>query len=160
MSNHDLRCIVIIILIIIIMYLFTNNIILNKEKFAWSDPNVEPGAVYSTYKNYDKKTSSKPGTWPGIKTMIVGFHYIDGCPKCDLLRPIWEKIKRDLAGMDIEFVENNESIKSTPEISEYPTIIKYQNGVGDKYQGMYEYEDIRNWILKTTHDRMYYFAIS
>ena len=138
----------IVILIILILLIFCINC-KQKENFAWSNPNIIPGPVYSTYDIYDKHTAHHPGMWPGTKRMALGFHYISNCPRCDLMRTLWDKLKKDLANMEIDFVENNEEIARTPGIDEYPTIIKYQNGVGDIYQGFADYEKLRMWELHT-----------
>ena len=150
--------ITLLLIVIIILLLYYANCNISKENFSWSNPNVTPGIIYSTWNIYDKRTAHRPGMWPGVKRMALGFHYVNHSPKCELYRPIWEKLKKDMANMEIDFIENNEDDAKTPGINSYPTIIKYENGVGEKYKGLADYEKLRSWVLNTTHTRLGYFG--
>src|SRR3990172_6793395 len=157
MQDNLLVCVMVIIVIILLIYYisyipYTRNEN-QHEPFAWSNPNIISNPIYSYYINYDKNVSHRPGSWAGEKTMLIEYHYIDNNAECNLMRPIWEKIKKNLSKMDIIFVENNEDMKPSSlkkVITHYPTIIKYQNGVGDIYNGFISYEPFKIWILKAT----------
>lgn len=88
----------------------------------------------------------------GENAIVVGLHYTDWCHYCDLIKPIWFRIKKDLENSPNDFsgvlmIENNEEKNPTRGINSYPTIIKYRGGKARRYDGVADYNQLREWIL-------------
>jgi|SRR3972149_1813728 len=83
-----------------------------------------------------------------LRNVVMGFHYTEDCPRCDLFRPLWTKLKEEL--VNITFIENDEGKKQSYGIKNIPTIIKYKDGKGYIYDGPADYSALKTWILKIT----------
>ncbi len=81
-------------------------------------------------------------------TRQVKLHYVDWCPYCQHMKPVWSDVKASLLGSGIQFIEVNEDITKTSGIESYPTIIMVaENGKSYSYKGLADKEQLRNWII-------------
>lgn len=99
--------------------------------------------VMSYYKTFEEIDFGKDA-------IIVGLHYTDWCHYCKLMKPIWFRVKRNLESgpySAVKMVEVNEDETPTRGINGYPTIIKYRGGKARKYDGLADYNQLREWIL-------------
>jgi len=144
----------IILFALFFLFFFKSEPFSNSNVIANHNPNVVPDPVLSYYRAYDNNAANKPGSWPGPKTMIVGFHYTDWCGYCKRMKPTWDAVKSKLLSNPankIVFVENNEESNPTEGINAFPTIIKYQNGIADIYRGNADPDRLSQWIMSVSH---------
>jgi thiol-disulfide isomerase/thioredoxin len=99
---------------------------------------VDPKAIITTYNKYTSADGTK---------IVVGLHHTSWCGACQHMMPIWNRLKRDLAGQNIQFVENDEEKNPTSWVSYYPTIVRIKNGKTSMYDGRADYEDLRDFVL-------------
>lgn len=98
-----------------------------------------PDPIITTYGQY--LTENGP-------PIVVGLHHTNWCGYCKQMMPIWERVKADLAGQNIKFVEFDEDKVHTPWVDGYPTIVKVNRlGKSSKYQGRAVYEDLKAFVL-------------
>lgn len=77
----------------------------------------------------------------------VTLHYVDWCPHCRTMKPIWFTVKNQTKNTGIVFKEVNEEITKTPGITSYPTILMItENGSTVQYNGPSDVNRLRNWI--------------
>jgi hypothetical protein len=81
-------------------------------------------------------------------TRYVTLHYTKWCHCCEVMRPVWERVKIAVKGSGIEFSEHDEGVSPTPGIVGYPTIrLLDENGRTHDYRGQADFTTIRNWIM-------------
>lgn len=82
----------------------------------------------------------------------VFLHYVDWCPHCTAMKPVWQSVKADLAGSGIVFKEINEEKTKSPGINSYPTILLVDaGGKLHKYIGGPDYNSLRRWIVAPSY---------
>lgn len=85
----------------------------------------------------------------------VFLHYVDWCPHCTRMKPVWQRIKSDMAANGISniiFSEVDESVTPTPGINMYPTVLLVDaGGKLHKYIGGPDYNSLRTWIVAPTY---------
>lgn len=79
--------------------------------------------------------------------IVVTLHFTEWCPACKAMKGPWNRVKTDLATMNIAFVENDEDKARTPWVQAYPTIVLVKNGKSYEYKGRGDYEQLRAFIL-------------
>ena len=79
----------------------------------------------------------------------VTLHHTKWCGYCKRLKPTWNRLKKDLAGTGIEFIESDEDVAKTPGVKSYPTIrMLDENGNVHQFaQDVRTYETLRAWML-------------
>lgn len=107
---------------------------------GFTTPGIDPQAIITTYTKYMNANGPK---------IVVGIHKTSWCGACKNMEPIWNQLKADLAGQNIQFVENDEEKNPTPWVTYYPTIVRISNGTSSVYQGRANYQDLRNFVLNT-----------
>lgn len=79
----------------------------------------------------------------------VRLMYVNWCPYCKQMRPIWEAVKLRMKQEDdtIIFTENDEDKSPTAGVSAYPTIYVFQDRRAYKYSGSIDAEKLYTFIL-------------
>lgn len=81
-------------------------------------------------------------------TRQVTLHYVNWCPHCRVMKPIWERVKMATNGSGIIFKEVDEEVAKTPGITGYPTILMIDEaGHKHQYDGVPDFIRLRNWIV-------------
>lgn len=78
----------------------------------------------------------------------ITLHYTNWCGACKAMKPTWEGVKINLAQSGINFNEVDEDVAKTPYITSFPTIIMLtEKGKRVRYNGMNDFNQLRNWCL-------------
>jgi len=102
---------------------------------------VAPGAITSTYTNY----------LDGNKIHVF-LHSTSWCGYCRQARPVWDRLKTELAGQNIKFVEIDEDKEKTPWVEGYPTIARVKDGIAHIFNGRAsDYTQVREFILNASN---------
>lgn len=64
----------------------------------------------------------------------VTLHHTQWCPACRHMKPVWDDVKKRLAGRPIRMIENDEDKSPTEGVQAYPTIYLL-----DEYGKRYQY---------------------
>ncbi len=77
----------------------------------------------------------------------IRFHYVDWCAYCKIMKPVWERVKKNAHNDFIIFEEINEDVAKTAGIYKYPTILKVtERGKLVEYNGTANYADLYNFV--------------
>lgn len=153
--------IIAIIIIIIIIGIF----LISTESFNGEPCDVKPMPNISYYRpnlvneNSFQYLQGVDVPYPISKPFIlVGYHYTQWAPACELMRPVWDRVKENIMSHfdNVKFIENDEGLNVTPGISTYPNIRKYVTGRAYIYTGPIEYDTLRSWILDPVHQNLIY----
>lgn len=72
-------------------------------------------------------------------------HYADWCPACKAMKPIWEKVTKELT--DIEYTMNDVQKNPMPSITAIPTIIRHNiDGTEEIYNGGHSEDRLRAFL--------------
>jgi len=108
------------------------------------NPDMVNRPITSYYRKFDKQKYGK-------NNIVVGFHYTNWCSYCNLMKPVWEQVKRNIQSDSnmsaVTFIENDEDKNPTSGVNVYPTIIKYRGGKARKYKGLADYDQLRSFVL-------------
>ena len=80
-------------------------------------------------------------------TRTVTLYYTNWCPKCALMKPVWNQVKTAMAGSNIVFKEHDEDTGQTQGIMFVPTICMVdENGHLSTYIGTADFNTLHNWV--------------
>lgn len=82
------------------------------------------------------------------RTRVVTLHYVNWCPHCQIMKPIWSRVKMATKGSGIVFKELDEDVAKTPGVNGYPTIRMIdEHGFTSDYSGQPNFENLRAWVV-------------
>jgi len=161
-DNNTITFILLIIIVLYIIYIFSPEIFPNciwKYKIVrrfnrFNSSILEKYAGINLTRNQLVDYYRKKSTTLSLDTNkkfknIIGFHYVDWCPHCKDMKPIWNYVKEKLSTQendDILMFENNEEQNPTLGIDSFPTIIKYSNDNITKYTGEKNKEQLIEFV--------------
>ncbi len=149
MNNYLIGIVVVLIIIGLSVLMVSSN-----ETFVPQD--AYNHGVPTLYKNWDLETSSRPGTWPGRKDILVRFYYVPWHPLSRYFIPVWDTVKASLEDQNITFYQHNIQDGQIPIVDRLPMIIKHENGLSSIYTGPADYDTLRDWIKKPLFRRSGY----
>lgn len=83
---------------------------------------------------------------------VVTLHYVNWCPHCKNMMPIWERVKQATVDSGIIYKEIDEDVAKTPGIKAYPTIrMVTERGDMVDYTGGPNFTTLRNWVVSPLH---------
>ncbi len=78
----------------------------------------------------------------------ITLYYTEWCGYCKLMKPVYFKLKKNLANHGITFKEVDCDKVSVPFVTGYPTIIKTgTDGKRVKYEGGADYNDLMRFVI-------------
>lgn len=102
---------------------------------------------------YMHKSADNSETYTNIHTPYeITLYYTNWCNYCKLMKPVWAEVRRAVHGSGIIFKEIDADVAPSPDVSQYPTIMKVDgNGKKYEYTGSADFEQLRNWVLSRSH---------
>jgi thiol-disulfide isomerase/thioredoxin len=82
---------------------------------------------------------------------LITFHHTKKCQYCQVMRPVWERVRREYSNSGLKFAEVDEDNVKNPLFTRVPVIrMINEHGETSVYAGTANYETLRNWIIAPT----------
>lgn len=78
--------------------------------------------------------------------VLVTLVYVDWCPHCQAMKPVWDRVKADASLPWVRFQEFNGDKHKFQGVTGYPTIFGGTVERMQKYNGGANYESLRRWV--------------